>query len=305
MRVLVTQRLDAAARAALDAAGFDVDERREPGPMPRAALLDRVSGCDGLLAMLTDRVDGEVLDAGPLRAVANHAVGCDNVDLDAARARGVVVTNTPGVLTEATADFAMALLLALARRVVEGDRLVRAGGFSGWGPQMMLGLELQGAVLGVVGAGRIGAAVARRAEAFGMRCLLHRRSGGTPLELLLEASDVVSIHCPLTPQTRHLIGEAALRRMKPTALLVNTARGPVVDDAALVAALEAGWIAGAALDVYEREPAVHPGLVGREDVVLAPHLGSATPSVRRAMGLAAAEGLVSALRGEATPLRVV
>lgn len=305
MKILITQAIDPAGRALLEQAGFTIDERRGAGPIPRAELLERVRGCAGLLSMLTDRIDAEVLDAGPLKVVANHAVGVDNVDLDAARARGVVVCNTPGVLTEATADFTFALLLALARRVVEGDRFLRAGRFLGWGPQMMLGPELQGAVLGVVGAGRIGRAVARRAEAFGMQVLLHSRRAGPSLEELLARADVLSLHVPLTPETHHLIDAAALAAMKPTALLINTARGPVVDEAALVEALQAGQLAGAALDVFEREPQVHPGLLELENVVLAPHLGSATRPVRRAMAETAARGLVAALGGGAPAHRVV
>lgn len=304
-RVLVTQAIDDAGRAILDAAGFDVDVRAGEAPITRAALLDRVRGCAGLISMPTDRIDGAVLAAGPLRVVAQHAVGLDNVDLDAARARGVVVTNTPDVLTAATADLAMALLLAAARRVVEGDRLLRAGGFHGWRPLLLRGLDLDGARLGIVGLGRIGQAVAARARAFGMTVVHHGRSDGLPLAALLESCDVVSLHCPLTPETRHLIDAAALARMKPGAILVNTARGPVVDEAALVAALASGHLGGAALDVFEGEPAVHPGLLALDNVVLAPHIGSATVGARRRMAVKAAENLVAALTGAAPPDRVV
>lgn len=304
-RVLVTQAIDDAGRAILDAAGFDVDVRAGEAPITRAALLDRVRGCAGLISMPTDRIDGAVFDAGPLRVVAQHAVGLDNVDLDAARARGVVVTNTPDVLTAATADLAMALLLAAARRVVEGDRLLRAGGFHGWRPLLLRGLDLDGARLGIVGLGRIGQAVAARARAFGMTVVHHGRRDGLPLAALLESCDVVSLHCPLTLATRHLIDAAALARMKPGAILVNTARGPVVDEAALVAALASGHLGGAALDVFEGEPAVHPGLLALDNVVLAPHIGSATVGARRRMAVKAAENLVAALTGAAPPDRVV
>ncbi|MCB9529685.1 MAG: D-glycerate dehydrogenase [Myxococcales bacterium] len=304
-RVLVTQAIDDAGRAILEAAGFAVDVRAGEAPITREALLDRVRGCAGLISMPTDRIDAAVLDAGPLRVVAQHAVGLDNVDLDAARARGVVVTNTPDVLTAATADLAMALLLAAARRVVEGDRLLRAGGFHGWRPLLLRGLDLDGARLGVVGLGRIGQAVAARARAFGMTVVHHGRRDGLPLAALLESCDVVSLHCPLTPATRHLIDAAALARMKPGAILVNTARGPVVDEAALVAALRSGHLGGAALDVFEGEPAVHPGLLALDNVVLAPHIGSATVGARRRMAVKAAENLVAALTGAAPPDRVV
>lgn len=309
--IFVTQAIDPVALALLEEAGHAVRVRSGPRPCSRAELLAGVQGAAGLLCMLTERVDAEVLDAAPgLRVVANHAVGYENLDLEAARARGVVCTNTPGVLTAATADLTWALLLAVARRVAEGDRLVRAGRWEGWHPLMLRGLELEGARLGVVGMGRIGRAVARRALAFGME-VVHTggRAGGLPaaavtLETLLETSDVVSLHCPLTPETHHLLDEAALCRMKRGAVLVNTARGPVVDEAALVRVLQDGHLLGAGLDVFEEEPRVHPGLLGREDVVLLPHLGSATEATRRRMGLMAARNLLAVLAGEAPPDRV-
>jgi len=251
--------------------------------------------------MPTDTVDAEVMDAGPLRVISNHAVGVDNIDLDAARERGIVVTNTPGVLTEATADLAMALLLATARRVVEGDRLMREGRFEGWGPTVLRGADLWGARLGIVGMGRIGSAVARRAEAFGVEIVHHSRSGGLALSELVETADFISLHCPLTAVTRHLIGEVELRSMKETAILINTARGAVVDEAALARALSGGWIAGAGLDVYADEPRPHPGLVGLDNVVLLPHLGSATWRTRQRMAELAARNLIAALRGEEPP----
>ena len=304
MRVFVTQAIDPAGLAILTGAGLDVQVREGPAPITRAELLDRVRGCAGLLSMPTERIDGEVLDAGPVRVVAQHAVGIDNIVLDDARARGVVVTHTPGVLTEATADLTLALLLALARHIVPGHACMAADAFGGWHPLMLRGLDRQGAGLGIVGMGRIGQAVAHRARAFGMEVVHSSRTSGMPLAELLATSDVVSLHCPLTPDTRHLVNATTLALMKPTALLLNTARGPVVDEDALADALQAGSLGGAGLDVHEHEPRVHPRLAGRDDVVLLPHLGSATHGARRAMATMAANNLVAALRGEAPPNRV-
>jgi glyoxylate reductase len=256
-----------------------------------------LAGAAGLVTVPTDAVDGDLLDsAGPeLRIVAQHAVGFDNVDLEAATARGVVVTNTPDVLTAATAEFTLALLLALLRRVVEGDRLVREGAPWSWKPTAMLGTGLAGKTLGLVGHGRIGREVARLAEAFGMRVLHSSRSGGLPLEELLAEADVVSLHVPLTAETRGLIDVAALARMRPDAVLVNTSRGPVVDESALADALESGRIAGAALDVYEREPEVEPRLLRLPNVVLTPHVASATVEAREAMGMLCVDALRAVL----------
>jgi glyoxylate reductase len=266
-------------------------------------VVDHPRGVLGVVATPRTPIDADFLDAaGPdLRIVANFAVGYDNVDLDAATERGVLVTNTPDVLTRATAELAIALLLALLRRVAEGDRFVRSGQPWGFAPTFMLGIGLEGRTLGVVGRGRIGSEVARLAEAFGMRVIHSSRSSGLPLGELLEQADAVSIHCPLTPETRHLIDADALRRMRPTAVLVNTARGPIVDEEALVRALEAGEIAGAALDVFEREPEVHPGLIERDDVVLMPHLGSATTETRDAMGMLCVDALRAVLLEGRTP----
>jgi glyoxylate reductase len=256
-----------------------------------------VAGADGLVTVPTDAVDAALLDAaGPqLRVVAQHAVGYDNVDLAAATARGVVVANTPDVLTAATAEFTLALLLALVRRVAEGDRLVRAREPWSWAPTAMLGTGLAGRTLGLVGRGRIGGEVGRLAEALGMRVVHTSRSGGLPLEALLAESDVVSIHVPLSAETRHLIDAAALAGMQSHAVLVNTSRGPVVDEAALADALERGEIAGAALDVFEREPEVEPRLLELPNVVLTPHVASATVEAREAMGRLCVDALRAVL----------
>jgi glyoxylate reductase len=279
--------------------GIEIDQHESEDALERRDLLRRVREVSGLLAVLGDRVDRELLDAAPrLRIVANHAVGYDNVDVPTCTARGIWVTNTPDVLTDATADLTWALILALSRRVREGERLLRSGEFRGWAPTMLLGRELRGQTLGVLGYGRIGRAVTRRGEGFGMRVLFTARGGGVPFDELLQESDVLSIHCPLNAQTRHLIGAAELLRMKRGALLVNTARGPIVDEAALVAALESGYLGGAGLDVFENEPAVHPGLLNRDDVVLLPHLGSATQETRQSMAWIALEQVERVLRGE-------
>ncbi|HVM57586.1 MAG TPA: D-glycerate dehydrogenase [Gaiellaceae bacterium] len=256
------------------------------------ALVDEPHGADGILALLSTTVDDAYLDAaGPqLRIVANYGVGVDNVDLEAARTRGVVIANTPDVLTRTTAELALSITLALLRRVAEGDRMLRRREPWSFSLEFMLGESLDGKTLLIVGPGRIGRETARLAEAFGARPVFAGRRD--PLDELLPEADVVSLHCPLTPETHHLIDAAALARMRPTAVLVNTARGPVVDEAALAAALRAGTIAGAALDVFEFEPAVTEQLLSMENVVLTPHLGSATRRTREAMGLLA----VSALR---------
>jgi len=297
-KVLITQPIDTAGMDLLEAEGFDIDVWPGPEPIDRTSLLARVKGCAGMISMLTDAVDAEVMDAGPLVAVAQHAVGINNIDLAAARDRDVAVAHTPGVLTDATADLAMTLLLGAARRAIEGDRLVRSGHWKGWSPTLLRGLELRGATLGIVGLGRIGGAVADRARAFGMKVVHHNRSSGIPLDELLRISDAVSLHCPLTEATHHLMDAEALAAMKPTAVLINTARGPVVDEAALVEALKSGAIAGAGLDVFEEEPTVHPGLIECENAMLLPHLGSATVDTRRRMGMMVAEDLIRGLRGD-------
>lgn len=299
---LLTQSPDAALAGSIT---FDVFA--DAAPPSREALLDRTRGAAGIITLVSDRIDAALLDARPgLRVVAQSAVGVDNIDREACRARGVVVTHTPDVLTEATADLTWALLLAVARRVGEGERLVRSERPWAWGPRLLLGRELFGATLGVVGLGRIGAAVARRAAGFGMRVVYAtRRAPGAPppgaervgLDRLLAESDIVSLHVPLTDETRHLIDAGALASMKPGALLLNTARGPVVDEAALVDALASGHLGGAGLDVYEAEPRVHPGLLAREDVVLLPHIGSATVHTRQRMAALAVVDAARVLHG--------
>ena len=297
-RLFVARRLSIDPRSVVGAE-VDLDIWDDELPPPRTELLERMAHADGAVTLVTDRVDAELLAAAPaLRVVANHAVGVDNVDVPACTARSVWVTNTPGAVTESTADLTWALILAVARRVHEGERLVREGRFRAWAPTMLLGLELRGATLGVVGLGRIGQAVARRAEGFGMHVLHTSSRGGVPLDELLERSDVVTLHCPLNTGTRHLMDAQRLARMKRGAILINTSRGPVVDEAALVAALESGALGGAGLDVFENEPAIHPGLLGREDVVLLPHLGSATHATRAQMATMALTDALRVLRGE-------
>jgi glyoxylate reductase len=312
-RVLLTRRIPSAVLSRLDAE-CDIDLHDGDTAIPRSALLERIAGKQALLCLLTDRVDAEVLDAGAgLRVVANIAVGVDNIDLEAARARGVVVTNTPDVLTEATAEFTWALILSVTRRLGEGERLLRRGAWRGWALDFMLGMELRGKQLGIVGLGRIGAAVASRAPAFGMTVASHtlddgpRGPGSSPLPLppvkamaldeLLATSDVVSIHVPLTPATRHLIDRKALVRMKRSAYLVNTSRGPVVDEEALAWALRERLIAGAALDVYEREPTINSWLTTVDGAVLSPHLGSATTETRTAMADLAVRNVLAVVQG--------
>src|SRR5687767_4781842 len=282
--VLLTRRIPSSALATLEAA-CDV-ERNEGDQLSPEQLKARIADKQGLVCLLTDAITAEVMDAAPrLKVIANVAVGYNNVDVPAATARGIVVTNTPEVLTEATADLTWALIMDITRRVSEGDRLIRRGAWKGWALDFMLGNELNGKTLGIIGFGRIGQAVAARAVPFGLR-IIHADvqavpgSGAIPIDRLLATSDIVSIHCPLTPETRHMINRAALARMKGSAYLSNTSRGPVVDEAALAWALKERMISGAALDVYEDEPNVHPELVKLENVVLVPHLGSATTDTR-------------------------
>jgi glyoxylate reductase len=310
-RVVVTRALPEPALDALRDSGADVWVSPEPRALTSDELHAAVRGADAVVTMLHDRVDGAFLDAAGdgLRVVANVAVGYDNVDVDAVAARGVTITNTPGVLTDATADLAIALLLAVTRRLGEGERLIRSREPWAWAIDFMLGRGLRGKTLGIVGYGAIGRATAQRARAFGMEVVYTKRSDGdepgqVELGELLERSHAVSLHCPLTPETRHLIDAAALARMREDAYLVNTARGPIVDEAALAAALRDGVIAGAALDVFEREPEVHPDLPELANAVLVPHLGSATRETRTAMAELAAANVVAVLAGRDPPTPV-
>jgi glyoxylate reductase len=294
--VLLTRRIPSSVLSLLEAE-HAVDLYTGDAAIPRDELIRRVAGKDALICVLTDRIDGEVLDAAPaLKIVANIAVGYDNLDVPAARQRGVIVTNTPDVLTEATAELTWALILGIARRVAEGDRLIRSGGWNRWGLDFMLGMELRGKQLGIIGRGRIGRAVAAKAPAFGMRAVFAKHD--MSLDELLVTSDVVSIHAPSTPETRHLINKRTLARMKRSAILVNTARGALVDEEALAWALSEHLIAGAALDVYEREPGDQAAFKDFQNVLLAPHLGSATRETRTAMAELAVRNALAVLNGD-------
>lgn len=320
-RLYLSRLLPAAVMTAIQDR-FDLVALPQPAPPPRHALLEGIRDAEAAICTLTERIDREVMEAAPrLRIVANCAVGFNNIDLEAAKARGVAVSNTPDVLTEATADLTWALLLATARRIPEGDEMVRKGDWTGWEPTQLLGLDVFGKSLGIVGMGRIGQAVAQRATGFNMtvRYCSRGQSPGSPglsgssldrrwtpvsLDELLGQSDFFSLHVPLTDETHHLIGAPELRRMRPTAVLINTSRGPVVDEAALVEALREGRLAGAGLDVYEQEPALHPGLRALRQVVILPHLGSATLSTRIRMGMLCVENVLAALDGRPVPNRV-
>lgn len=290
-----------------------VDWNSDDRTLPKTELIDRLKRVDGVLTLITDTIDTEVLEAVPnLRVVSNAAVGLNNIDVAAATRLGVLVTNTPGVVTESTADFAWALLMAAARRVAEGDRFVRSGQWKVFNLQMLLGQDVFGKTLGIIGFGAIGKAVARRAKGFGMsiqysssgRVLSPEESEGAravSLETLLATSDFISVHAPLKAETTHLIGDAAFQLMKPTSVLVNTSRGPVVDEKAMVRALQSGRIAAAGLDVFEREPEVEPELLKLDNVVLAPHIGSASRDTRVRMCMMAAESVIAAVNGERPP----
>lgn len=313
-KVFLTRRLPPAVMSRL-AETTDLRAHLSDRPATAAELAAGVAGCDALLCNITDRIDAAVLDAGAptLRVVANFGVGFNNIDVAAATARKIPVTNTPGVLTDATADLAFALLLATARRLGEGERLVRARQWTGWEPMQMLGADVSGATLGLIGFGRIGRAMAKRARAFDLKLIYWNRTRLSPAEEaetgavyrpkedVLAEADFVSLHVAYTPETHHLIDAAALARMKPTAILINTARGPVVDEAALAAALKNGTIGGAGLDVFEREPQLDPGLFGLENAVLVPHLGSATIGTRTKMGQIAVDNLLAVCGGRRPP----
>ena len=310
-QVLLTRRVPSTVLSRLEAAA-DVDLYEGRSAIPREELLERLPGKHALICLLTDRIDAEVLDAGrDLRIVANIAVGYNNIDLEACRQRGIVATNTPDVLTNACADFTWSLILAVTRRLGEAERQLRRGDWKGWALDHMLGTELRGKRLGLVGLGRIGRAVAEKAPAFGMTVAYTARrdahlagAEALPLDRLLATSDVVSLHCPLTSETRHLIDKKAFAKMKRSAYLINTARGPVVDEEALAWALKQRLIAGAALDVYEQEPIVHPDLLTLENVMLIPHIASATTETRTAMAALAVSNALAVLDGQPalTPL---
>ena len=313
-KIVVTGKIPAGGLARLKA-DHDVLAWESEEAISRSELLQMVTGADAIVSLLTEKIDAELLAAAgsQLKSVSNVAVGYNNIDVPACEAAGVLVTNTPGVLTEATADIAMALILMSTRRLGEGERVIRAQDPWQWGMFYMLGMGLQGRQLGIVGMGQIGIATARRAKAFGMNIAYTRRA---PLESdvekdlaakfmsmdeLIESSDVLSIHCPYSPATHHLISENQLARMKPSAFLINTARGPIVDEQALVDALKAGKIAGAGLDVFEHEPKVNPGLLELDNAVLIPHLGSATVETRAAMADIAATNALAILAGKTAP----
>lgn len=311
--ILITREIPRAAVDLLEAE-CEIVEVYEGENLPtRDELQAKVRGRDGILCCLTEKIDAEVLDAASgVKGIANMAVGYDNIDVKGATERGIPVSNTPGVLTDATADLAWALLFAVARRIIPADKFTRDGRFEAWGPTLFLGADITGTTLGIVGAGRIGTAVAMRSRGFGMKVLyddpvpndlLEEKLSArpVPLEQLLREADFVSLHVNLTPQTRHLVGERELGLMKPTAYLINTSRGAVVDEEALVRALQKKQIAGAGMDVYEQEPRLAAGLRELDNVVLLPHIGSATIATRTKMALMAAENLLAMLKGEKAP----
>ncbi len=313
MKVLVTGKLPREVMALLEK-DHDVAENMHERPMTREEILAHITDKEGLLCMITDKIDDEFLSHAPnLRMIANYGVGFDHIDLAAVTARGIWVSNTPGVLSDATADLTFALILAVARRVIEGDRMTRAGKFKPWSPLLFLGTDVAGKTLGIVGLGQIGKALARRARGFDMPILYHNRrripeeeehalqATYVDLPTLLAHSDFVSLHVTLTPETKGLIGGHELGLMKPTAFLINVSRGPVVDEKSLTEALKNKTIAGAGLDVYEKEPELFPGLVELDNVVLLPHVGSATIETRTKMALLAAKNLLEGLAGRKPP----
>jgi glyoxylate reductase len=310
-KIFVTRRIPQAGIDLLRRVA-DVEINPVDAPLPRKQLLEKAAGCDGVMGLLTDRIDAEFFDAARnLKGYANYAVGFDNIDVAEATRRKLPVSNTPGVLTNATAECAWALIFSVARRVTETDRIMRSGAWTGWGPMQFIGGDISGKTLGIVGAGRIGTATALMSRGFGMNVLYtsssNRKNGVLESEInaklvsfdqLLTQSDFISIHTPLTPQTRHLFDASAFSRMKKTAYLVNTARGPIIKEDDLVAALRAGEIAGAGLDVFENEPAMAPGLAQLDNVVVLPHIGSATASSRTDMATLAARNLIAMLKGQ-------
>jgi len=314
IKVYVTRRIPEIGIGMLEKEGFEVSVRRSVEIPTKKELLVAAADSNALLCLLTDQVDSKIIEAARnLTVISNYAVGYDNIDVAAATKRGIMVTNTPGVLTETTADMAWALLMALARRVVEGDAYTRKGLFKRWEPRLLLGCDVHGKTLGIIGLGRIGRAVASRAKGFKMKVVYTSRHRAPPeveeelqaeyvdLPALLEVSDFISIHTPLTPETHHMIGAREIEMMKPSCYLVNTSRGPVVDEQALAKALVEGRIAGAALDVFEHEPKVTPELMKLANVVLTPHLGSASVETRGKMSEMAARNIIDALQGRRPP----
>jgi len=313
MNVLITGRLPDDVLALIKKE-HNVEINIHDRPMDREKIISGITDKDGLLCMITDKIDRELLNkTRHLKIIANYGVGFDNIDVEAATERGIYVTNTPGILTDATADLTFALILASGRRVVEGDKLTRAGKFKYWAPLLFLGHEISGKTLGVVGMGRIGKAVAKRASGFGMKLIYTKRKRlekseekalnieYVSLESLLKESDFVSLHVPLLPETRYLIGERELKLMKSSSFLINTSRGPIVNESDLIKALKSGTIRGAGLDVYENEPELTPGLIDLENIVLLPHMGSGTKETRKKMALMAMENLLTGLHGKKPP----
>lgn len=315
-KVYVTRLLPGPALDMLRAS-CDVEVNPRDEAISYEELLEKVKGRDGIVTLLTDKIDAEVIKAGaqsdpPLRVIANYAVGYDNVDVACATEHSIFVSNTPGVLTNTTADIAWALMFSIARRIPEAERFARAGKFNGWSPTLFLGGDIYGKTLGIVGVGRIGAAVAMRTKGFNMRVLyndvrhnyeIEKEVGAEKVDMdtLLKESDFISVHVPLMPETRHLIGKRSLSMMKPTAYLINTSRGPVIDEAALAEALKNNVIAGAALDVFEEEPKIHPGLLNLENVIVVPHIASGSVETRSKMAIMAAENVLAVLSGKTPP----
>ena len=317
MRVFITRKIPENGIAILKNAGIQVDIYEGEEPPTKKIIIEGVKKADGLISLLSDPIDREVIDAGrQLKVIGNYAVGYNNIDIEYAKKRGIVVVNTPGVLTETTADLAFSLILTAARRVVEGHKFVEAGRFRGWAPLLLLGRDVYGATLGIIGAGRIGQAVGKRARGFNMRILYYSRSRKpdferetgakyVSLETLLRESDVISIHVPLTPETKHLLGKREFEIMKDGAILVNTARGEVVEERWLIEALKKGKLFAAALDVFYGEPRINPELLKLKNVVLTPHIGSATETTRRKMAEMVCEDVRRVLIGEEPENRVV
>jgi len=307
--ILITRRIPLPGIDKLKTVFSEVQVFEQDRDMTKVEIIDAMQGCDILLSMLTNPIDKEVIDSNPnLKGVCNYAVGYNNIDIAHATSKGIVVTNTPDVLTETTADLTWALIMSAARRVIEGDKLMRSGAFAGWEPLMLLGQDIHHKTLGIIGMGRIGMAVAARAVGFGMRIIFHNsdcpvidlpfKAECVELDVLLKEADFITIHAPLTSQTRHLIGEREFGLMKQTAVLINTARGPIVEEAALVKALQTGSIFAAGLDVYEIEPKLAEGMAALPNVVLLPHIGSASIETRTAMALLAADNAIAIIKGE-------